>query len=113
MSRVFAQKIAALRTARGLTQKQAADGLHISQPLLSQYENYSREPRIEFILRACDFYGVTADFLIGRTDDPHGNVAFPQAEGYARTLAQSMSELAGQLRVLADTAETLAEENSL
>jgi transcriptional regulator with XRE-family HTH domain len=51
-----------------LSQKKAADDLGISQALLSHYENGVREPKLEFILKACDYYGVTTDYLLGRTD---------------------------------------------
>jgi transcriptional regulator with XRE-family HTH domain len=35
--------------------------------LLSHYENGIREPRLEFVLKACDYYGVSADYILGRT----------------------------------------------
>ena len=44
-----------------------ASDLQISQALLSHYENGAREPGLEFVCRACDYYGVSADYLLGRT----------------------------------------------
>jgi len=58
-----------LRRERKLSQREAAAELGVSQALLSHYENDAREPRIEFILKACDFYAVTSDFLIGRSEE--------------------------------------------
>ena len=58
-----------LRRERGLSQRTAAADLHISQALLSHYENGAREPGLDFVCRACDYYGVTADYLLGRSDD--------------------------------------------
>lgn len=66
MSMEFAKAFSALRRERGLSQKQAAEALGISQALLSHYENGLREPRLKFVVRACDFYGVSADFMLGR-----------------------------------------------
>ena len=40
---------------------------------MSHYENGAREPGLNFVCRACDYYGVTADYLRGRTEDPHGD----------------------------------------
>ncbi len=56
-----------LRQERGISQRKAAGELGISQALLSHYENGVREPGLEFVVKACDFYHVSADFLLGRT----------------------------------------------
>ncbi len=53
--------------AGGVSQRTAAGDLGISQALLSHYENGIREPGLAFVVRACDYYGVSADFLLGRT----------------------------------------------
>ena len=68
MKPVFARVLSSLRHEGGLSQKKAADELGISQALLSHYENGVREPKLEFVLKACDYYGVTTDYLLGRTD---------------------------------------------
>ena len=56
-----------LRQEKKVSQRTAADALGISQALLSHYENGVREPGLAFVVRACDYYGVSADFLLGRT----------------------------------------------
>ena len=48
----------------------AAADLGISQALLSHYENGAREPGLSFVCRACDYYGVTADYMLGRSQRP-------------------------------------------
>ena len=67
MNADFARTLALLRQERGISQRQAAQALGISQALLSHYENGAREPGLNFVVRACDFYNVSADFLLGRT----------------------------------------------
>lgn len=62
--------ISKLRHERGLSQRQAASELKISQALLSHYENGAREPGLRFVCRACDYYGVSADYILGRTANP-------------------------------------------
>lgn len=66
MERNFAAVMSELRHARGLSQRKVAADLKISQALLSHYENGAREPGLAFVCRACDYYGVSADFLLGR-----------------------------------------------
>ena len=58
-----------LRKKKGVSQRAAAADLKISQALLSHYENGAREPGLEFVCRACDYYGVSADFLLGRISE--------------------------------------------
>ena len=52
---------------KGVSQRTAAGVLGISQALLSHYENGIREPGLTFVVKACDYYGVSADYLLGRT----------------------------------------------
>ena len=63
----FARTLSLLRQEKGISQRQAAQALGISQALLSHYENGAREPGLVFVGKACDFYNVSADFLLGRT----------------------------------------------
>ena len=69
MARTFAQTMSELRRARGLSQRAAAPDLHISQALLSHYENGAREPGLDFVCRACRYFGVSADYLLGLADE--------------------------------------------
>ena len=98
MHRQFASIMSELRRQRCLSQRQVAKELCISQALLSHYENGAREPGLHFLCRACDFYGVTADYLLGRTTEN---------DTAAR---DALQELADSLRALADKAETAAKE---
>ena len=70
MERNFHETLAALRRMRGISQRQVAADLGISQALLSHYENGAREPGLSFVCRVCDYYGVSADYLLCRTDSP-------------------------------------------
>ena len=68
--RSFSETMCTLRRERGLTQRAAAAELQISQALLSHYENGAREPGLDFLRRACRFYGVSADYLLGLRERP-------------------------------------------
>ena len=61
-----------LRKERGISQKQAAAELGISQALLSHYEKGIRECGLDFVVRTADFYGVSCDYLLGRSPERTG-----------------------------------------
>ena len=71
MERSFPQTLSTLRRERNISQRQAAAELNISQALLSHYENGAREPGLSFVCRACDYYQVSADYLLCRRDEPN------------------------------------------
>lgn len=68
----FCRILTLLRKERGITQKQAAASLGVSQALLSHYEKGVRECGLDFVVRAADFYGVSCDYLLGRSADRSG-----------------------------------------
>jgi transcriptional regulator with XRE-family HTH domain len=70
----FPRLLTLLRKERGISQKSAAQQLGISQALLSHYEKGIRECGLDFIVRAADFYGVSCDYLLGRSPDRSGTV---------------------------------------
>ncbi|MEA4941839.1 MAG: helix-turn-helix transcriptional regulator [Oscillibacter sp.] len=67
MNTEFSRTLSLLRQERGVSQRTAAGDLGISQALLSHYENGIREPGLAFVVRACEYYHVSADFILGRT----------------------------------------------
>ena len=72
MERGFSQTMSALRKQRRLNQRKVAADLNISQALLSHYETGAREPGLDFVCRACKYYNVSADYLLGLSDNPDG-----------------------------------------
>ena len=96
MSVNFASVLSGLRREHGLSQRQAAADLGVSQALLSHYENGLREPRLEFVVRACDYYGVSADYMLSRA-------------GSSREDAEELRGIAESLRSLSERAERLAD----
>ena len=74
MKSEFARVITLLRKEKNISQKQAAAELGISQALLSHYENGIRECGLAFLVRCADFYGVSCDYLLGRSADRDGTV---------------------------------------
>ena len=65
----FAANLSKLRREKGLSQRQAASELGVSQALLSHYETDAREPKLDFVIKICDYYSVTTDYILGRTKE--------------------------------------------
>ncbi len=92
----FSAILTQLRKDAGITQRQAAAELNVSQSLLSSYERGIKEPGLTFVCRACDFYGVTADFLLGRSRVDQVKIArqmILQLSGYLREMTEQMDKL--------------------
>ena len=73
MNADFPRVLTLLRKERGISQKLAATQLGISQALLSHYEKGIRECGLDFLCRCADFYGVSCDYLLGRSPDRQGS----------------------------------------
>ena len=58
-----------LREEREMTQQNVADGIHTSQRNIGRWENNDVLPSSDFIIKLADFFGVSADYLLERTDD--------------------------------------------
>lgn len=97
--RTFSSTLSELRRRKGLSQRKAAADLKISQALLSHYENGAREPGLGFVCRVCDYYGVTADYLLGRSDNPDGN---NRSGDIARAFISEMRSLANKTEAALD-----------
>ena len=67
MNSDFPRIITFLRKERGLSQKQVASDLGISQALLSHYEKGIRECGLDFLVKAAEYFEVSCDYLLGRT----------------------------------------------
>ena len=68
MNSVFAARLTKLRRERGMSQKDAAKMLGVSQSLLSHYEKGIRECSLDFVCRASNFFDVSCDYLLGQVD---------------------------------------------
>ncbi|MBE6827519.1 MAG: helix-turn-helix transcriptional regulator [Ruminococcaceae bacterium] len=71
MEMIFAQRMLELRRKKGVSQKEAAENLGVSQALLSHYEKGIRECGLDFLARASAYYDVSSDYLIGISDTGH------------------------------------------
>ena len=78
MNKDFPRVMKMLRKERGLKQNEAAAQLGVAQALLSHYENGKRECGLDFLVSAANFYGVSVDYILGRTNSRNGTVVFSE-----------------------------------
>ena len=60
-----------LRKAKGISQLKLAIDLNTNQNTISRYETGEREPGITEIIKIADYFDVSVDFLLERTDNPN------------------------------------------
>jgi transcriptional regulator with XRE-family HTH domain len=68
--RVFGKRLNQLRDKLGLTQKELSSRLGIPRTTYSGYENGSREPDHQTMEKFANYFDVSIDYLLGRTEDP-------------------------------------------
>ena len=105
MARDFSHTMAELRRARNLSQRRVAGDLGISQALLSHYENGAREPGLDFVCRACRYFGVSADYILGLADKPGGSPE--QNEAFASVVSELRALTERAEKALGDTSPPL------
>ena len=64
----FSERLKELRRVCGITQKVVADHLGLTVKAYCFYELGQREPSLGTLIKLCDFFDVSADYLIGRSD---------------------------------------------
>ncbi len=63
-------RIKELRKNRHISQLKMAMDLNMTQNTLSRYETGEREPGIKQLIRIADYFHVSLDYLVGRSNDP-------------------------------------------
>ena len=66
-------RLKVLRKSRGYTQISLQMQTGIEQALLSKFENGERVPPTETLLKLAEFYNVSIDYILFRTDIPEVN----------------------------------------
>ena len=66
----FSERLVLLRTSRNLTQKQVYESIGMSAIGYQRYEYGDREPAYQKLIALADYFDVSLDYLVGRSDDP-------------------------------------------
>lgn len=62
-----------LQKSRGISQLKLAIDLNMNQNSISRYENGEREADYATLILFADYFDVSVDYLLGRTDNPKVN----------------------------------------
>ncbi len=66
----FPTKLKETRIKNKYSQKQVAEGIGISETLYQKYEYGKTKPAYDIIIKLCNYFNVSADYLLGLSDDP-------------------------------------------
>jgi transcriptional repressor of PBSX genes len=70
---MYSNRFKDIRITKGLTQKQVADDLNLSVIAIQNYENLRRKPAYDILIALADYFDVSLDYLVGRSDTPEVN----------------------------------------
>ena len=73
MSRGDLMRLKEIRKAKGISQLKLALGLNTNQNTISRYETGEREPGLVELVAIADYFDVSVDYLLERTDNPKVN----------------------------------------
>ena len=68
------EKIKELRKAKRVSQVEMASALGLTKQCVSNWENDNIQPSIEMLVKIADYFGVTTDYLLGRSEKDVINV---------------------------------------
>ena len=66
----FSERLVLLRKSRNLTQKQLAADIQHSELAIQHYEAQRRKPAFDILVALADYFDVSLDYLVGRSNDP-------------------------------------------
>ena len=68
--KIMGQRLFLIRESKGISRKELADFLHVTKTQISDIENGKSGTNLDRFYQLCKFYQVSADYLLGITDDP-------------------------------------------
>ncbi len=66
-------KLKQLRKSRNISQLKLALDLNMNQNSISRYETGEREADYATLIMLADYFGISVDYLLGRTENPEMN----------------------------------------
>lgn len=110
MTELFGKRLKALRTAKKISQKEFGKLFGLAESTIGMYERDERRPDFELLNKFADYFEVSTDYLLGRTDNPANTqqekdeAAFqafandPELNVFYRELPESDEEAVRKLR---------------
>lgn len=98
----FAEKLKAIRKARGMTQQEMADLLHTSKQVISRYENGLRSPKISAAQKYAILLNIPLRELLGDDAPVNENTISPAKQAYIDEVMSMSDEEVANLHKLLD-----------
>ncbi|MDI9261277.1 helix-turn-helix domain-containing protein [Alicyclobacillus sendaiensis] len=67
---LLGQRLRSLRKSNNLRRDDVAEAIGVTPRLITFYETGDKTPSLEAAIKLADFFDVSLDYLVGRTDDP-------------------------------------------
>lgn len=101
MDKNLATRLKELRSSHGLSQKSLGEHIGLSMQAINNIERGYRTTTSEKLTLLADYFGVSIDYLVGRTDDPGSAVASHSSEALSpddKELLELYHQLNGQAK---------------
>lgn len=89
LAQVFKERLREVRGAKGVSQQKTATAIGVSKNNYQCYEYGKKFPSFSTLPRIADFFNVSIDYLVGRSDDPH----LPRMDEETKRLFLALREL--------------------
>ena len=103
---MFNDRLVLLRKRKGLSQYKLAEILNLTRGQVANYEQGKRQPDYETLKMFADFFNVSTDYLLGRSDDPR-----PQPKQNVLTLPTKLIEVPAKKHKLINKLLDLSEDS--
>lgn len=90
---MLSKRIKQLRESHGETQQKMAENLGVSQQTIAGWEKGQRNPSLETLSTLADYFGVSVDYLLGRTDIPNIYIHDIEVDGKHGRIASTQKDL--------------------
>ncbi|RNC98263.1 helix-turn-helix domain-containing protein [Lysinibacillus halotolerans] len=80
MTELFGKKLKALRTSKKISQKEFGKLFGVAESTIGMYERDERRPDFELLNKFADYFKVSTDYLLGRTDTKESTTKDDEAE---------------------------------
>lgn len=101
----FGEILAELRKDKHMTQRELANGLHVSVSTISNYEQNIHLPDVDRLIELADFFHITTDYLLGRCQYDISPDTFSELLTVKKTVGEFIQEIQ---QLPADRKEALA-----
>lgn len=91
----YGDRLKRLRESMGLSQKELTDRLSLNRSTYARYETSSTQPDFDTLKKLADFFGVTTDYILGRTQSNLPKLTYKEEKDIVKDLEKVMEGLEG------------------